>query len=500
MCQTINFEIKRAALVLFFLSGLAVHLSASVLATPSVTLGWQPSADTNVAGYNIYYGTASHVYTNRVSVGNVTAATISGLAAGATYYFAATTYNALNQESVLSDEISYIVPVIVTIQPPTITGMSATNTAMTGQNVTFSITATGTGSLQYQWMYNANYIASATNAVLTLNNVTAAQTGAYYVTVSNSAGSTNSSAANFTVYSTTAATLAPVPSGNGLFALSVSGVPNYQYVVQASTNLVDWVSVGTNSAPFTFVDANAGQYSQRFYRAYFPTNLTANPAGDITNGLVVYYPLAATGNDSWAGNNLTLVGSPAFSSGAINWNGAVPTLGYSSPQQWPQSGLTVSAWINMADPTANYSVAACYANYSGTLNASYMQFFTSSSGLTARMIQNLDVNYIGRSTSASLTSGWHFVAFTWSGGTTSSSIKVYLDGTQVDNADNNGGTFSGAYSGSDVPLGVGAQFSPGYGVFGKFTGGQKGVRMYNRPLSGSEINTLYNGGISGGIF
>jgi len=505
ICQFEKVKFQHAARFLFFLIGLSALLetpAGAILLPPppptqSVTFGWNPSTDTNVMGYNIYYGTASGVYTSKVSVGNVNTATVTGLVVGTTYYFAATTFDAFNNESAYSAEIAYTVPVATTNQAPTITAMQSTNTAIAGQTVTFSVTATGTGPLTYQWMQNASSLASATNAVLTLNNVTTAQGGTYYVTVSNSAGSTNSATANLVVYPTTAATLAPASAVNGQFALSVSGVPNYQYVVQASTNLVNWVAVQTNTAPFTFVDANASQFKQRFYRSYY---LPASTVSDITNGLVVYYPLASNGNDSWAGNNLNLVGSPSFSSGAINWNAAVPTYGYSAPQQWPQSGLTVSAWINMSDPTANYIVATCYGNSSDSSGSAYMQFFTLSSGLTARVVQNMDVNYIGRSTPATLTSGWHFAVFTWSGETASSSIKIYLDGVQMDNADNNGGTFTGVYPGSDVPLSVGAQFANGSGIYGKFTGSQKGVRMYSRALSGAEIGTLYTNGISGLVF
>ena len=268
ICQLKKIAIKRTALVLFLLSSLAVLMPMPALATQSVTLGWNPSTDPSVAGYNIYYGTASQVYTSKVTVGNATTATILGLVEGTTYYFAATTYDAFNAESSLSDEISYTVPVTATNQPPTITGLLTANTAMVGQTVTFSITATGTGPLNYQWMYNSNSLGSATNAVLTLNNVTTAQAGTYYVAVSNNAGSTNSSTASLTVYSTTSATLTPAPHANGQFALNISGIPNYQYVVQASTNLVNWVSVQTNTAPFTFVDTNASQFRQRFYRTF----------------------------------------------------------------------------------------------------------------------------------------------------------------------------------------------------------------------------------------
>jgi hypothetical protein len=43
----------------------------------AVTLGWTPSISTNVAGYKVYYGGASGVYTNSQAVGLVTQATIN---------------------------------------------------------------------------------------------------------------------------------------------------------------------------------------------------------------------------------------------------------------------------------------------------------------------------------------------------------------------------------------------------------------------------------------
>jgi hypothetical protein len=64
----------------------------------------------------------------------------------------------------------------------------------------------------------------------------------------------------------TAPTLAPAGFANGQFAFKVAGLTNYQYIVQASTDLVNWVSIRTNTAPFTFVDTNAAKFKQRYYR------------------------------------------------------------------------------------------------------------------------------------------------------------------------------------------------------------------------------------------
>lgn len=76
----------------------------------NATLAWQSSSDPQVAGFNIYYGVASKVYPNKMSVGQATSLTVSNLVPGATYYFAATTYDAAGSESAFSSEVSYTVP------------------------------------------------------------------------------------------------------------------------------------------------------------------------------------------------------------------------------------------------------------------------------------------------------------------------------------------------------------------------------------------------------
>ena len=53
---------------------------------------------------------ASGVYTNTVSVGEVTSAAVSNLISGVTYYFAATAYDTVVLESDFSNEVAYQVP------------------------------------------------------------------------------------------------------------------------------------------------------------------------------------------------------------------------------------------------------------------------------------------------------------------------------------------------------------------------------------------------------
>jgi hypothetical protein len=95
-----------------FLAGLLICTAfiTSAQAQANVTLAWNPSTNPVVAGFNIYYGGASGVYTNKTSVGATTSFTFSNLVYGVTYYFAATTYSAAGAESALSGAVAYTVP------------------------------------------------------------------------------------------------------------------------------------------------------------------------------------------------------------------------------------------------------------------------------------------------------------------------------------------------------------------------------------------------------
>jgi hypothetical protein len=149
---------------------------------------------------------------------------------------------------------------------PSLTSTLTNKVTVAGKTASFSVAATGTAPLAYQWKFNGANLALATNAALTLSGITTNQAGTYSVAVSNVAGSTNSMA-SLIVYATAAASLTSASPASGQFALTVSGVSGYQYAVQASTDMVHWVSLQTNTAPFTFVDTNASQFSRRFYRS-----------------------------------------------------------------------------------------------------------------------------------------------------------------------------------------------------------------------------------------
>src|SRR5260221_5783788 len=76
--------------------------------------------------------------------------------------------------------------------PALITSQPQSQTVIVGADVTFSVTAAGTGPLTYQWRKNGNTIVGATIPTLALSNVQFSDVGTYSAVVSNLVGSMTS--------------------------------------------------------------------------------------------------------------------------------------------------------------------------------------------------------------------------------------------------------------------------------------------------------------------
>jgi pectate disaccharide-lyase len=113
---------------------------------------------------------------------------------------------------------SSVASLTVTSTPPTapaITTQPQNQQVNEGQTAAFTVVATGTPPLFYQWYFNTNTaLADATNATLTLLNVQSNNAGGYSVIVTNSVGSRTSVVATLTVY--------PAPT-NGTFYVATNG-------------------------------------------------------------------------------------------------------------------------------------------------------------------------------------------------------------------------------------------------------------------------------------
>ncbi len=84
--------------------------------------------------------------------------------------------------------------------PPAIVASPRNQAAVVGSNVDFSVSASGSLPLNYQWIFNGtNVVGGATSTALHLEAVGFAQAGLYAVVVSNDFGSVTSSPASLTV-------------------------------------------------------------------------------------------------------------------------------------------------------------------------------------------------------------------------------------------------------------------------------------------------------------
>ena len=163
-------------------------------------------------------------------------------------------------------------PVVITQQPQ---GVVTEN----GNSATFTVAASGTGPLHFQWYFKTNTIVKgATNASVTLTNVIASMAGTYSVKVTNSFGSVSSSYASLTVtkgLNLLSFTLNPA-KGSASFALANAAKSTNR--LWATTNLASpgsWKVLAKNvlstNGLWFFTDTNAMKTNKMlFYRFSTP--------------------------------------------------------------------------------------------------------------------------------------------------------------------------------------------------------------------------------------
>jgi sugar lactone lactonase YvrE len=160
--------------------------------------------------------------------------------------------------------------------PPSITNEPVSQTVVNLSRTTFTVAATGTAPLAYQWQFNGvnllvnNTVSGTTTPTLVLAQVTAANTGNYDVVVANAWGSVTSSVAALTIVYAPAITQQPtnqllLAGGNANFGAVASGTPPLFYQWQFNgTNLSDGGyfsgSATTNLLVTQVTAANAGNY------------------------------------------------------------------------------------------------------------------------------------------------------------------------------------------------------------------------------------------------
>jgi len=218
---------------------------------------------------------------------------------------------------------------ILTVDVPlTITQQPTNESVMQGSNATFTVTATGTLPLSYQWWLNGtNLLASKTNTWLTITNAQTTNEGDYTVVITNIVGSVTSLIATLTVDVPVGATpldnLAVCPGSPATFYTMASGTPPYTYTWYFNSSPL---SGETNSS---LTINNAGSWNVGTYSV-----VVTGPYGSpVTNSatLAMNTPVSATALN----NSTNVAGTTATFSTTASGTG---------PYQfaWYQNGTVIS--------------------------------------------------------------------------------------------------------------------------------------------------------------
>ena len=124
---------KKLAVLLFFATSTAIAAEATLTWT-APTQNEDGSPLTDLAGFNLYYGTSlGGPYDQTVNIPNpaTTSYTVSGLAPNTTYYFVGTAYNEAGTESVYSNEATKTTAPTVPNPPTNLTVSTENQTAYT---------------------------------------------------------------------------------------------------------------------------------------------------------------------------------------------------------------------------------------------------------------------------------------------------------------------------------------------------------------------------------
>jgi len=238
--------------------------------------------------------------------------------------------------------------------PPVITTQPLSQTVNPGATVSFSVVATGTTPLRYQWRFNGASIASTTATSYTKTNVQAAAAGNYSVVVTNLAGTATSANAILAVNTPPNITLPPqsqtvVAGTNVTFTVTAGGTAPLSYQWRLNGANIALATASTCTRPGVQL-TDAGNY----------VVVVTNSLGAVTSApavLTVNFALSANATPggtvsknpdqvSYAANTMVTLTASSVS--------AFPFAGWSGDAGGTNDPLTVAMTNNLVI-TANFT-------------------------------------------------------------------------------------------------------------------------------------------------
>jgi hypothetical protein len=333
---------------------LAISLSGAGMSTLAITT--QPESQSVIAGQNATFsvvaagsGTLTYQWKNGgKAIGGATAAsymvpttTISENGTQFTVVVTDSTGSVTSNPATLTVTAAPVAPSIAT-QP-------TSKTVTAGQPATFSVTATGTAPLAYQWRRNGGDINGANSASYTIPATTASDNGAQFaVTVSNSVSSATSSAATLTVgvpptISTQPASQTVTVGQAAKFSVTAAGPGTLTYQWNKNGGAIG----GANAASYTTPPAIASDNGASF------TVTVTGASGNVTSNAATLTVNAPPSIVTQPASKTVIAGQTATFS--VTAAGAAP-LNY----QWNMNGNAIngansSSYTTPATTTGNSS-------------------------------------------------------------------------------------------------------------------------------------------------
>ena len=351
-----------------------------------LSIAWDSNNDPNVAGYKVYYGSASRNYGSSTNVGKVTNYTATGLTQGQVYFFAVTAYDSSNNESGFSNEVSGATPTSAT-SPGVLAVTSSAGMSSSGKQGGPFSPASQTYTLQNAGGSSINWTASKGKSWVTLSagSGTLAAGGSANVTVSINSNANSQSVGS---YSDTI-TFQNTTNGSGNTSRSVSLIVSstaanaYTFVTQPSglqvtvdgTNYTtplafSWTagSSHTLSIPSPQAGASGTRYVFSTWsdgKAQSHTVTAPSSSTTYTANFTTQYSLTTTVSPTGAGT---------VSPSGANWYNSGQSVSITASAN---SGYTFSGWSGNLSGTTNAASVTLNGSKSITAN------FTSPSGLLA---------------------------------------------------------------------------------------------------------------------
>jgi hypothetical protein len=271
-------------------------VAPSIMAQPAnqAVIAGQPATFSVTAS-----GTAPLSYQWSKNTSNISGATSASYTTPAT----TTADNASKFDVVVSNSVSSVTSAQATLTvsaapvAPSITTQPANQTVTSGQTATFSVVATGTAPLSYQWRKNTANIGGATSANYTTPATTSADNNAKFdVVVTNSVSSVTSAQATLIVNSTpVASTITTQPANQTVtagqtatFSVVAAGTPPLSYQWQKNGSDITNATAASYTTPVTTtVDSGT------MFRV-----VVSNTAGSMTSNSATLTVNPATSNST----------------------------------------------------------------------------------------------------------------------------------------------------------------------------------------------------------